>query len=437
MEPVLTALLVASGGGALFRLLKWSNRSRRRAWREAAEANGIEVAAESTAFGFFHGLRGPLVGTPLTVDLRTEKYGAVITVLGFTHLRDLRLCGEGVLDRLVAGRDVQIGDAAFDFSYLIRGPAALAQATLDAATRDCVTAVFGGTLVFDVPQERRPGTHPPLPPVRVRARAELAHGTLRLSLSGEQDDAQRMGGVLRLVVALAHRLVAPRDIVRALAENARSDPLAGVRRQSLHTLCSAFRRSRLCDETLRAACDDPDDSVALAAAMERGGDGQATLLRLATDSQEDGIAAAAMRALQPAPTLDQGVALLDEAVGNGRMRKACAALSCLAALPDTTAAARVEPLLLAILDWRDPETTVAAAQLLGRVGSPAAVLPLQEAAARFSGAAPRAAARWAVGAIHERLHGAAPGQVSLAGDAAGEVSLADDAGGRLSMDEKD
>ena len=54
MEPVLTALLVASGGGALFRLLKWSNRSRRRAWREAAEANGIEVAAESTAFGFFH-----------------------------------------------------------------------------------------------------------------------------------------------------------------------------------------------------------------------------------------------------------------------------------------------------------------------------------------------------------------------------------------------
>jgi hypothetical protein len=62
---------------------------------------------------------------------------------------------------------------------------------------------------------------------------------------------------------------------------------------------------------------------------------------------------------------------------------------------------------------------VAAAETLGRVGS----------------AATRQAARRAIAEIQSRLHGALPGQLSLAGEEAGQLSLASDPAGQLSLGE--
>jgi len=67
---------------------------------------------------------------------------------------------------------------------------------------------------------------------------------------------------------------------------------------------------------------------------------------------------------------------------------------------------------------------------LGRIGSVAAVLPLQEAAAK----PPRdrevdQAVRQAIAEIQSRINGAAQGQVSLVGTDAGKLSMTDGGGG--------
>jgi len=93
-----------------------------------------------------------------------------------------------------------------------------------------------------------------------------------------------------------------------------------------------------------------------------------------------------------------------------------------------------QPLIRAL--WRDaPGLRVAAAEALGRSASPAAVLPLKQAAERYSDAAFRRAARQAIAEIQGRLPGASPGQLSLAATEAGQLSLADAEAGQLSLAE--
>jgi len=78
----------------------------------------------------------------------------------------------------------------------------------------------------------------------------------------------------------------------------------------------------------------------------------------------------------------------------------------------------------------------AAAESLGRIGSPQAVASLRESAGahRFDGAL-RRAARHAIVEIQARVTGASPGQLSLAAGDAGQVSLVDeDQRGRVSLE---
>ncbi len=90
-----------------------------------------------------------------------------------------------------------------------------------------------------------------------------------------------------------------------------------------------------------------------------------------------------------------------------------------------------EPALLAALGRPHAPVRAAAARALGRVGTTAAVLPLQAAEARD--AAVRAVARQAIAEIQSRAKGAGPGQLSLAGGESGRLSLAGGEEGRLSL----
>jgi HEAT repeat protein len=101
------------------------------------------------------------------------------------------------------------------------------------------------------------------------------------------------------------------------------------------------------------------------------------------------------------------------------------------ALGATASPAAETPLIQAL--ERDPEVRMAAARALGRVGTVAAVLSLKEEA-EGSWLDFRRAARQAIAEIQERLHGASPGQLSLAGAETGQLSLAQE-GGELSLAE--
>lgn len=77
---------------------------------------------------------------------------------------------------------------------------------------------------------------------------------------------------------------------------------------------------------------------------------------------------------------------------------------------------------------------MAVAEALARLGSVAAVLPLQEAAlAEGADDAVRRALSRAVAEIQSRLQGASPGQLSLATGDSGRLSLAEDTAGQVSL----
>jgi HEAT repeat protein len=94
----------------------------------------------------------------------------------------------------------------------------------------------------------------------------------------------------------------------------------------------------------------------------------------------------------------------------------------------------VEAVLIGALDHEQGFVCQAAAQALGRVGSPAAVLPLKEMeAAHPRDPDVRRAAREAVAAIQARTGGAGPGQLSIADGEPGQVSYPTAEAGRVSL----
>jgi HEAT repeat protein len=101
---------------------------------------------------------------------------------------------------------------------------------------------------------------------------------------------------------------------------------------------------------------------------------------------------------------------------------------------EATGSPDAEPPLIQALQHTEAEIQVAAANVLGRIGSAAAVLPLQELAGRsLIDPELRHAARQAIGQIQSRLPGASPGQLSLAGAEVGQLSLAEAEAGQLSL----
>ena len=437
-------------------------------WREAARKAGLTKIEESR--GALEGSSGPL-SVRLSRYRDSSAHGTRITVSGPGLPPDLtvRPEGFGTTFRSARGaREIEVGHDTFDAAAWVQGRPALVHALLDPTARRAIRALFEGRL-------ERPGRSP------FWAAGLVEEGVLRVDLpevvpAGGQDVGTRAEGpmpavgndyvvrpehlheVLAEVLALARRLAPPEDVAQRLADNLKTEPVAGVRRQCLTALAREFGHHPAAREALLAACEDPDAEVRLRAGIALGGEGWETLLALAGgEGAEDRITAQAVAALGSHLTTPQAQEVLGRALRTRReaTARAClltlggrrrAAVSTLAkvlavetpglasaaadALGETGDAAAEVPLLAAL---RGPHAAVrlAAARALGRAGSVAAVLPLKEAEREDS--ALRAAARQAIAEIQARLAGAAPGQLSLAAAESGALSLADDHPGRLSL----
>jgi len=381
---------------------------------------------------------------------------------------------EGVVSAIRGSRgvrEVEIGHDAFDAAAWVEGSPTLARAVLDSGNRKALRALLDGRL-------ERPGHSPfwasgrledgvlevevpEVPPV-ARARGER--------VGGEEPGApvylgshEHLGEVLTLAIALARRLATPADVPRRLAENLRSEPVAGVRLQVLTTLVREFPDEPATRAALRAAREDPDAEVRLRAGTALGPEGRDVLLAIAGgEGAPDGTTERAVAALGWNLTSGEAQAILRNAL---RTRREATARACLRALghrrgaqvvptlarvlavekPElaavaaealgTTGDASAERALLPALGSPHAAVRLAAARALGRVGTTAAVLPLKEAETRD--AEMRRTARQAIAEIQSRLTGAAPGQLSLAGGESGQLSLAEGEAGRLSLPEQE
>jgi hypothetical protein len=335
-----TALFLMAGG-AVLAVGILENRRRARAWQDAAAACGLQVLETSP------GWRPQILAQAGPVQVR----------IGFSgdKGRSTRIGVEapwppgfrGVVLRpqeiSLLEREIEIGDKPFDQEFLIQGPGLLTAALLDEETRRLLSKA--NTL----------------------CRPEIVSGELKAVLPEE-----RVRDVLQLLLDIARRLARPLDVPQGLADNARQDPVPGVRLHNLLLLIRELPEETKTAETLQAARSDPSPLV--------------------------------------------------------RLRVAPVAARALAA---TGSPAAEEPLIQA-LGREEEDVRMAAAEALGRIGTVAAVLPLKELAERFRGET-RRAARQAIAEIQSRAEGASPGQLSLTAEEAGQLSLADDPAGRLSL----
>ncbi len=368
---------------------------------------------------------------PVTVrveDLRERKpeYGILVAIRfpgppGFSGVRIRR-----EMYRPPGAREVEVGDERFDSAFYVEGPTRLLSVLLDAETR----LQLGN--------------------VNAKGRLLIAGGEIQV----ETWDLH-FADVLSLLLELTRRFREEVNVAQRLAENARQDPVPGVRLRNLLVLVREFPGEPGTLEILRAACADPSPPVRLRAAMALGAEGREVLLEVAESLKDDESSAQAVAHLGRELPFERTRALLAVSLRKPLLRTARACLEAIGTSGDpaavdaltnvlavesdlATAAAlalgatgspAAEPPLLRALQRARPDLRVAAATALGRVGTAAAVLPLKDAAESSPRDAElRRAARQAIAEIQSRLQGASPGQLSLAGAEAGQLSQTSEAG---------
>ena len=417
----------------------------------------------------------------LTLTGYSDKLLVRLTELGEQESNGTRveIAGPGLAPGLTLGpeqptlfasrnpREIEVGDDDFDGEVSVQGPPAVALAVLDTSTRHVVRTLLRGR--FAVPGHR---------PLWVTGR--LDEGVLRVTVperapglrqlrdsegppqagNAYLDGEYQLPAVLRAALALAVRLVVPKDLAGRLAANLASETEPGVRRRTFLTLLREFPEAEPTRAALRAALGDEDGEIRLRAGIALGAEGRDVLLGLAGgEGAEDATSARAVAALSASLTFEEASELLKGALRTRRLEAARACLSLLgshgsAALATLTKVLLVEKGALgeaaaqALAATDDPAAEaplvralcegpkalrLAAATALGRVGTRDAVATLREAEA--GDAKLRGAARQAIAQIHARLAGAAQGQLSLAGAEAGQLSLSEDESGRLSLSE--
>jgi hypothetical protein len=437
-------------------------RRQARAWEEAAAAVGL-THVERTA-GSLSGRKAGL-NVRLTRYDRSSEQGTEVRISGPALGPTLTLRPEGAEDarrRARGWQEIEVGDAPFDRAFWVEGLPLEVRAILDADTRQALLSLFEGYLV-----------RPRLAPFYAKGRLE--QGVLRIELPEarvQEPDAYMLwdysaslsGGLhftdaLRAALALAERLVTPRDAPRRIADNLKREPLPGVRQQCLTALVRELPDQPLTREALLAARQDPDAGVRLRAGAALGAEGRELLLRLALgDGADDATTDRAVASLGEHLSLDEATAILRNALRARREATARSAMGVLAHRggkeaiqmiarvlavergPLAHAAASTlgltgnplaEEPLLAALRSADASLRVTATRALGQVGTVTAVTPLRELEAADS--ALHIEARQAIARIQSRIAGASPGQLSLAGGEAGQLSLAEAEAGRLSL----
>ena len=419
--------------GATYWVSVVQDRGRRvRSWQEVVESCGLRVVEKSA--GWSPRLRALDGLVSVRIESGTQQGRSILIAVEAPAPPDFHRVTIRPESKLKLGREIEIGDRAFDDTFFIQGPARLVFALLDAETR---------RLIIEVKE---------------KSWFTITASELRSVVLGDD----KIAGVLPLLLDLRKRFLGQIAVLHRLVDNATEDPEPGVRLQNLLLLIRELSSNPETDRAFRKACLDPVPRIRLLAARQLGADGRGVLLKLAEGEEEDDISAKAFAILERELPFERVSAILGLAL---RRRRLLTARACLEALGRRRAASGVdlltkvlerehgelalaaaqalgatgspaaEPPLLQALEREDADVRVAAANALGRIGSAAAVPPLKEAAERSGiDRELRRAARQAIAEIQSRVHGA-PGQLSLAGAEAGQLSLAEGEAGQLSLAE--
>jgi HEAT repeats len=433
----------------LARLRRW------RGWRVAAREIPLTEVSTRGFLGVPLGMTGRLGRRRVSFrayDRRSGPHGTLVVLEGDSGITLRRESLATTVSKSMGERELEVGDAEFDEAVYVRGAATELRAVLDADTRRVFRRLLQGEVLEGC--------------ATIDARVEVVDGELRAVLCDRSySEPEAFTRAVMALLSAAPRLDRPADTVGRIAENTLREGEAKVRMQNILLLASDYPDQEAAREVFRQACQDGNAEVRLRAALALGAEGRGTLLEIAThQAVNESRTARAVRGLGADLPLDQGREILGAAL---RRRHRETARACLESLGKRGGEAVVAPLakvlgledgdlaaeaaralgstgcgaaeapLLRALGEGSAEVQAAAAESLGRVGSIGAVLPLKQAA-DDGGSALRRAARQAVAEIQSRLHGASPGQVSLAGAEAGQVSLAgEDPSGRVTFVEEE
>jgi len=467
---LIAAVLAAAFGYFIF----WTRTSARsRWWREAATGVGLSGVEASSFLGLttrISGRSGPLHVTLATFHRGRHEHGTRISIGGFRHgSYALTIRPEGLstaLEKRFGERELEVGDPEFDSAAYLQGAPSLVRAIFDSDTRQKMQSLLGGQLPVRSSVQAK----------TLKVRTSLANDVLQVDIPSGlvNSNDEWIPAALALLMDLGQRMVRPEDLAARIAGNASREPIDTVRLADLKTLAAEFPTHPATRAALVAALGDQDADICLFAATALGSEGRGKLLELATGEAADRVAAAAVAALgdhlpaetaierlrrarsnhQPATALacvaaaglartPDGVAALAEVLKSASADLAAAAASALGAAgsfgqtPGKAAgqSGAAEAALVAALAHDASEVRIAAAESLGRVGTPLAVALLREATSgRTLDGALRRATRQAIAEIQGRVSGASPGQLSLAADGAGQLTLAEeDRRGQLAL----
>jgi hypothetical protein len=441
---------------AVFASIREKRRTRRR-WAESARKAGMTDVEEE------RGLWSKRLFTARagSHEVRFERYarlkddhGVRAVIAGDSGLTLRAEKSVVAVERALGAREIELGEEAFDAAVFVEGEPAVLRAVLDVETRRRLRLLVEGHIPVRGLVEGLP------------AHAAVVDGDLVIEVQFPDDEVlrRRMEAVMEEPLALATRLKRPPSLIKGLVESLRTETEWRLRRETLRLMAETFPNHSATREVLQRACEDEHQEVQLEAALNLFDSvGQATLLQIASrETADDAVAAKAISSLGRALPLERALATLAQALRTRRLltARACVdvaaewggpqamdvlakvaqleggdlALAAVRALGRSYFAGRAaEAALIHALAGEPHELRLAAAESLGRAGSAAAVLPLQEAEERDNGL--RKAVREAVARIQARASGT-PGQLSLAAGGEGQVSLADaEPRGRVSLDE--
>lgn len=178
---------------------------------------------------------------------------------------NLRLVREGAMAKMgqaLMGQDIEVGDPAFDSRVQVEGTDLEVVALLDARAREVLGWAIGS------------------------GKYKVRTGGVEHERPECISDADRLVEAVQELLHVAQAVCLPADELQArLAHNAANDPLPAVRQRNEALLAQAFG-SHAQDPRL-SALDDPDPRVALAAAVELGPHGFATIANVAGHPQVD------------------------------------------------------------------------------------------------------------------------------------------------------
>jgi hypothetical protein len=422
--------------------LRWFRRApNEQAWRIAARRLGLqEILTVGGGAAMFKGtIDGFQVGVDTCPDDRMPAHAKIRVGVGETAVQRLEARQAA---GLLGANGVVVGHERFDKEVLVDGDPLLLGAVLSHATRYAVIA--SAKLSF----------------------LSLRDGVVFTRVEANQARPAELHKQVMRTLRLATLLQLPADIPKALAVNARRDPVSGVRERCLRLLIEHYAKTPATLEACRRALRDRSARIRLLAARHVGEEGRRTLLELAQDcALEEDLRAGAVLAIGARLPQAQAATILREAIASAKFALAVAAIGAIEESRDNAVRAALraalesehlklgeravallesdpegEAQLLDALEHTEPSVRLAAALALGRSAGVAAVATMRAAIAeRPLELGFRRAVLAAIAAIQGRVPGAEPGQLAVAEAEAGELALtlADAQGehsGRLSLE---